>query len=132
MFPRISALAALCRGASDTMGRYQLYLHARAEEPPVRQDLTVTDDSEAIAVGSFVADACSDVCKSYEVRRDERILVSAPLGGEDRKVMDLSERQQLIVIDRELALRDSRWHIAESKRLLNRIDAFILAMGYFR
>jgi hypothetical protein len=114
------------------MATYQLVLHDSAERAPARQRLNADDDEEAVTVSSLVAGACSDVCTSYEIWDRHRLVLSAPSGGGDRTIADLSERQQQIVIACEVALRDSRSCIAESKKLLNRIDALILAMGHLR
>jgi hypothetical protein len=112
------------------MATYQLLLHDGATNPPARLNLKAIDDGEAIIIASVVAEACSDSCTSYEVWDSHRLVASAASSNEPSNVRELGERRQQIVIDRELMLRDSRSHIAQSRKLLKRMDEFILAMEY--
>jgi hypothetical protein len=115
------------------MPTYRLSLHDGLENPPCRLlELNVKNTTEAIEVASHLANACSDICLSFEIWDRERLVHRALAGGEVCSVEDLDTRRQRIVINRELALRDCRCRFARSKQLLERLDELLLAMGYLQ
>jgi hypothetical protein len=86
-----------------------------------RDEFVAEDDLSALVIAAELADACSDVCVSFELwdgtRRvgDEALRQPKPSGA------DLNRRTQETVIEREIMMRDSEWLVAKSKRLLDRI-----------
>ena len=83
-------------------------------------------DHEAVTVAGFLYDACSDTCDSYEVWRD-LYPVYAPYSTAARPIesmAQLSDRLQKLVARSEELIQASRWAIAKSERLLERMKNF--------
>ena len=103
------------------MRTYRVYFHNGAGIAG-RHDLVALDDREAVALADVLCDACSDVCSSFEVWRDQNIVATrripqSPLGSHEIAVV----RQQAVV-DHEDAIQRSKWTIASSKRLLKKLE----------
>jgi CheY-like chemotaxis protein len=90
-----------------------------------RDDFVVTDLELAKAIAWTLFDACNDNCTGYELWRDTKLV--AALAGHQTAFMQsadaVRERCQGLVVEREEAIRDSRWAIASSKRLLAKLEA---------
>lgn len=88
----------------------------------ISQIVTAHSQDDALQIAAVLFDACSDVCTSYEVWSVYgRIRQGAPK-AEPPALRDLREHAQAMVIDLEIALRDSHTAIAESKRLLAKLE----------
>ena len=83
-------------------------------------------DHEAVAIAGLLYDACSDACDSYEVWRDLDP-VYAPYTTAARPIEtmgQLSKRLQELLVNNEERIQASRWAIAKSERLLERMKNF--------
>ena len=97
------------------MPSYRLFLRNESHDIVGRTDFEAEGRSSALRVTYRIAMDCSDYCKSYDLLEDGRSISTSKLNGLAHEL--LSEIEQQIVIDREIALRDSLWRIRESKRL---------------
>jgi hypothetical protein len=79
-----------------------------------RDEFHADDDASAMVVGHMLADACADRCAEFELWQGTRRVD----GRFDMGALPRSDKIAEIVIEREMAIRDSRWTIAESVRLL--------------
>ena len=88
-----------------------------------RQDFAADDDDHALEVSAILADACSDVCTSFELWQGERQVCGERQLKPTRLSTphQLSERRQAQLVETEEAMRDSRFAIARSRRLLARL-----------
>jgi hypothetical protein len=71
----------------------------------------------AFRIAYRIAGACSDSCASYDLLEDGK-----PVSSSDDVLYGLasafiSELEQRIVVEREIALQDSPWRIGQSKSL---------------
>jgi len=104
---------------------YQVRLIGAADATLVEIELHAEDDFEAFSMASILADACTDKCARFELRRGmvlKSVAVRPFLGQSPSK---LQERSQHEVVAREVALHDSRKSIAESQILLNKVDRWL-------
>src|SRR5215831_18787066 len=108
------------------MATYRIYLRDHLWMICGRDDFDAEGDDTAIAIAGILADACSDRCGSFEVWQGTR-LVSGVLALSPRPRVGLSElagSAQSVVIDREIAIKDSMFAIASSRRLLKKLEQF--------
>jgi hypothetical protein len=107
---------------------YRTYLFAGSGSFEGRDEFEADDDRSAMMMAELLCDACSDVCKSFElsqgVRRvDASFRKAAPfpsVGAEQITAM-----MQTSLMRSEEAMRDSQWAVARSKRLVERIDRLL-------
>jgi hypothetical protein len=105
------------------MRSYKFYMHHAGEAASAPQELVADSDADAANLAAVIANACGDVCTSFEVWEGQRLLINATVSGGCPTAAQLNRRAQMIVLDRELALRDSESQIAESRSLIRNIDA---------
>ena len=98
------------------MARYRVYFVNWNASVAGRDDFDAEDDAQAAVIARLLRHACSDRCAGFELWQGARRVDTLLPKGFDTK--RLSSRLQDIVLERELALRDSRWSIADSQRLL--------------
>ena len=103
------------------MGWYRLFLRTTEHTIAGRSDFNAADLSSALKIAHRIAQDCSDKCATYDLLEDGRI-VSADTPVRSLTLDFLNEAQQQIVTDREIALRDSKWAIRESRQLLAAIE----------
>jgi len=103
------------------MPAFRLYLRTNDGRIICRDDFEAQDARTAQSIAETVFDACSDLAQVYELWDHNNPVCAArhPVTVPDAK--SLKERTQQIVVDREIALRDSRWAVAQSERLLRKI-----------
>jgi hypothetical protein len=86
-----------------------------------RDEFHADDDGSAMVISHMIADACADRCAEFELwqgsRRVDRRLATGSFPS--------AEKIAGIVIEREMAIRDSRWTIADSKRLLEKTSRLV-------
>jgi hypothetical protein len=93
-----------------------------------RHDFEASDHPAAIRIARALLDACSDRCEWFDLWQDDRrIPVEASYRGVPLE--ELPQAIQSSVVDIEERLRDSRWLVAQSRRLLDRIDHARYAAG---
>src|SRR6516225_4896561 len=98
------------------MARYRVYFVNWNTSIAGRDDFDVEDDAQAAVIARLLRNACSDRCAGFELWQGGRQVDTSLTRGVDFK--ELSTHLQDIVLERELAIRDSRWSIADSRRLL--------------
>ena len=82
----------------------------------------VAHDADAAAISAVLRDACSDVCAWAELWSGTAPVAYATEFTGHPTRDEVSAAAQKIVVDREVALRDSRTLIAESRRLLAKLS----------
>lgn len=88
----------------------------------ISQIITAHSQDDALQIAAVLFDACSDVCAGYEVWNVYgRIRQGAPK-SEPPPLRTLREHAQATVIDLGIALRDSHTAIADSKRLIAKLE----------
>jgi hypothetical protein len=102
------------------MSTYRLYFRDGRHWTCGRQDFEAVTKSEAICIARELADACSDVCRSFELWNGRKLVCEPPDIGD---VYPLDERHEEIAIRTEEMIRWSYWRIAQSQRLIERLDA---------
>lgn len=102
------------------MSTYRIYFRDQRGWICGRQDFEAEAEPAAIRIARDLADACSDVCRSFELWNGHRLIYEPCDIGEACR---LNARHQEIVVRTEEMIRWSNWHIAKSKRLLERLDA---------
>ena len=103
------------------MGWYRLFLRTTEHTIVGRSDFNAVDRSSALKIAHRIAQDCSDKCATYDLLEDGRIVATGLRVGS--LTFDLlSDIQQQIVTDREIALRDSKWAIRDSHQLLAAIE----------
>ena len=105
------------------MARYRVYFVNWNASVAGRDDFDAEDDAQAAVIARLLRHACSDRCAGFELWQGARRVDTLLPKGFDTK--QLSSRLQDIVLERELALRDSRWSIADSQRLLEQTQHFL-------
>jgi len=100
------------------MTTYRLYLRDAEKQIVGRDDFESDNDARALLVARMLRDACSDKCAGFELWQNTR-RVDLPCPNWSKFSADeIHAKVQMIVLERELAIRDSKWTIAESTRLL--------------
>jgi hypothetical protein len=110
---------------------YRLYFTNEKGSIEARIEFLAEEDREALTLAAFIFDACSDCYCGYEVWQERRQV----LGGRTHSatklpltVGQLNARMQVHLLDIEEGLQRSRWRVAESRRLLESIDALKAAL----
>jgi hypothetical protein len=106
------------------MGAYRLYFLNETGSIIAAEVYDARTDDEARAIGAVLVDACSDMARGYEVwqvnRRIARHADCDPSLVERARQLLRQREEHLLQLEERL--RDSRWRIAKSKRLLDRIN----------
>ena len=101
---------------------YRIYLRNPAGNVVSGHTIAIEDDDEAIKLAWVLCHACAEVRAGFEVWKGEALLIASPGAGAPPDRKELSRRAQHAAIDTEIALRDSRTALAESRRLLRTIE----------
>jgi hypothetical protein len=91
-----------------------------------RHDFEAEDDAAATVMAELLYEACSDRCEHFELWRGATMIYPIAWGDPQPsatmiKSQVVALRQEAVRRNEEL-IRDSRWTIAKSKRLLQRIS----------
>jgi hypothetical protein len=105
------------------MASYRYYLHSVLGIIG-RGDFDVADDMSAIKLMDALTGACSDMTQRYELWCGRTLVREAGVGAVPLSRTEVAEHLRDLIADVEISLRDSRWKIAESKRLLETLDAW--------
>jgi hypothetical protein len=100
---------------------YRLYFWA-AGRIVGRQDFDAEDDCAASAISAQLFDACSDKCEAYDLWSGQR---RVPVGSPPLKRVSLDELSaihQETIVEVEEAISRSQWSVAQSRRLLAKLD----------
>lgn len=105
------------------MVEYRVYLRDGMGFIRATQDFAADSLAEAIEISSFLFDACSDHCSSYEIWCGT-LLFAQHLTSPPRLGLELlSDARQNRVVELEETLHQSRWAIAKSARLCQKLQA---------
>lgn len=92
-------------------------------------DFPADTDDDALEIAQLTFDACSDRAKSFEVWHGARLVASA--GGTSAATLEqVVTARQIQAVELEERIRDSKWAVASSKRLLGRLDALRPLAGH--
>lgn len=101
------------------MGSYRCFFRGRSGAIEGRDDFEANDDDEAAALAELLGDACSDICETFELWQGARRLEIA--SGKAILLNEITARMQESLVLREETIRDGRWMISRSHRLLERL-----------
>src|SRR5262249_50467036 len=102
---------------------FRLYFVNESAMIVAAEGFSAENDVDALAVARLLTDACSDECCGFELWETERLVAKQRLrdAGPAMLLSEISARMQESVLEREEAIRNSRWQIAQSRKLLARI-----------
>lgn len=101
---------------------YRIYLRDGHGNVLSGHTVAVESNDEAIKIAAILCNACAETAASFEVWKGEMLLTPSRAERTVAAAAEVSQRTQQIVIDTEIALRDSKRALAESRRLLDAID----------
>ena len=78
------------------------------------------NDTSGLQIAHALFDACSDNCQSFELWQGAR-MVYVPRTYRQMSFTEMSAAHQQAVIETEETLAQSRWNVAKSRRLLERL-----------
>ncbi|HEY1798818.1 MAG TPA: hypothetical protein VGG57_22085 [Stellaceae bacterium] len=87
-----------------------------------RHDFSADNDQSAVEMAFALFDACSDSCQSFDLWQAARP-IPVPRLFRPTPFNQLSAAQQECVVDTEERIARSQWHVANSRRLLERLEA---------
>ena len=102
------------------MADYRMYFLV-ADRIRAREDFEADNDIDAIRIAQVLGDACSDSCDSFELWHEKRKVDPAP-GFQPVSLAELTQAHQQIIVETEETILKSEWTIAQSKRLIDRIE----------
>ena len=85
-------------------------------------------DADALEIAQLTSDACSDRARWFEVWHGARLVASAGATSAVTPAQVVAARQ-VRAVELEERIRDSKWAVASSKRLLERLAALRLPRG---
>jgi hypothetical protein len=83
-----------------------------------RDDFGAESDQAATIIAEALCDACSDSCDGFELWQGSRAVGARHASLVQIDAGRLTAQMQAAVIQHEELLRDSRWAVAKSRRLL--------------
>ncbi len=95
---------------------YRLYFWDPDGRIVGREDFGAPGDREAMAVAAVLCDACSDVCASFELWQGTRRVDTETRRRSPAEALACDIHDQAARVGERL--KDSRWLVAKSKRLL--------------
>jgi len=104
---------------------YRVYFRNRADAFVGRDDFEAEDDAQAMIVARKLRDACSDICSSFQLWQQMRRVDNAFSRAGNLNGGEAARQVQSIVLEREVAIRDSHWSVAESSRLLEQTQRLL-------
>jgi hypothetical protein len=112
------------------MRSYRVYFRTAWGTIGGRDDFMAEDDGTALSIAAMLYDACSDVCETFELWDGIRRVDIAARSGTALTVEQMDEDLEGIVLEHEIALRDTIWAVAQSRRLLERTQQLIAARAH--
>lgn len=97
---------------------YRLYFMAEGRRVLGQYDFPAESDAAALDVAQPVFDACSDRARSFEVWHGARLMAS---GAGSMTLKEIIDKRQTQVVELEERIRDSKWAVGSSQRLLERL-----------
>lgn len=111
------------------MTTYRLYLRDAERQIVGRDDFDSDNDARAMLVARMLRDACSDKCTGFELWQNTRRVDLPCPNWSTFSADELHAKVEAIVLDRELAIRASRWTISDSARLLEQTRRLLNKAG---
>lgn len=105
--------------AGALMASYRIYFFGESVIRG-RHDFDAENDQNAIQIAHVLFDACSDDCRHIDLWQGTR-RVAVPRLFQPKTFDELSAANQECVVDTEERIVHSEWHIAQSRRLLERL-----------
>ena len=99
-----------------------MYLKNWSNETIGRADFDAADRAEALIIATAVLDCCSDMASGCELWNTSELVFSSKNSTLPKPDANFMDYQQQKIIDTEIALRDSNWLIAGSKKLVAAIE----------
>ena len=112
------------------MAWFRLFLRNSKGSIVGRSDYHAADEGSGLRIAQRIAEACSDACAGYELLQDGSLVASASNSAGTPEV-ELTEFEQQVARDAEIALRDSVWAVNESQRLIAAVKGFSPKIGRF-
>jgi DNA-binding response OmpR family regulator len=101
---------------------YRVYFRDQEGLTAGRHDFGAPNDDSAMMIATLLCDACSDVCDTFELWDGTRRINAA---GQQKPIVltaeQINARAQECALESEIAIRDSEWLVARSRRLLEQI-----------
>jgi len=107
------------------MASYRMYFEDRQRKIVGRDDFDAADDMRAIIIARKLRDACSDRCSTFELWDGGRQVDKLPRDIAVGNLEEIAAELETTVLEREMAIRDSNWMIADSSLLLERIGQLL-------
>jgi hypothetical protein len=107
------------------MATYRAYFIGWSGAIRGRDDFDAESDADAIAIAEALCDACSDVCKAFDLWQRTRHVSTSFSSRFKLSSEQIAAKNQETVLQRELVIRDSKWLIASSKRLVEQIQRML-------
>jgi len=105
------------------VAEYRVYLRDKVGFIRAQQDFAADSLAEAIESASFLFDACSDQCASYELWCGTLLFAQKLTRPPPVRLEHVSEATQKNVVELEETLRQSHWAVAKSTRLCISLQA---------
>jgi hypothetical protein len=103
------------------MSTYRMYFRTTGQIRG-REDFEAADDVAAIRIARVLYDACSDVCDGFDLWQGKRQLRARQPHHQLASLANLMEAHQQLAIETEEHISQSRWLIAQSRRLIETLD----------
>ncbi len=103
---------------------YRIYFRSQSGSIVGREDFHAESDGAATLLAGLLGEACSDMCDSFEVWHGTR-RVAAPftvLAPRQASARQITAKMQESILRHEESIQKSKWAIARSRRLLERMQ----------
>lgn len=116
-------IAARAPLVNEPLSSYRVYFRTSGGAIAGREEFEADGDWSALMIASALFEACADICTCFELWNGaRRVDKDPPRRQPDATLAEFQRRAEETVIKCEMAMRDSEWTIAKSKRLLDRIN----------
>jgi hypothetical protein len=107
---------------------YRLFFLDRNGAVEARDEFEADSDGAALLIAAQLFDACSEPYADYELWAGARRLASPGPDGPPAASLDddeMARSVEMVVVERERVLLDSRWAVARSQRLLEHTNKLL-------
>src|SRR5690348_2807004 len=109
------------------MNWYRMQFYSRSDSFQGRHEFEAENDRAAMMIAELLADACSDLCETFELwdgaRRVDASYSKMPCPTVSAE--HVAAMTQTSLIRREEAIHRSHWAIARSKRLIEKMERLL-------
>ena len=103
------------------MSAYRMYFRTTGQICG-REDFEADDDVAAIRIARVLYDTCSDICDCFELWQGKRQIRAQQPHHQKANFADLIEKHQGVALESVERISQSRWMIAQSRRLIGTLD----------